>query len=104
MEPVIESIRAAVSHDATPEARAAGIAACQSILAALSAKPGEPLGATVSPNVGPAATAIATLVRRTPPDQFFEMLIGKLQSMLPAEEQLATVRGMNTAYFKVPRP
>jgi hypothetical protein len=104
MEHVIDAIRAAVSQDATPEARASGVAACHSILAALGAKAGEPLGATVTPNVGPAATAIAALVRRTPPDQLFDMLIGKLQSMLPAEAPLAPVRGMNIAYVKVPRP
>jgi hypothetical protein len=104
MEPVIDTIRAAVSPDATQEARTAGIAACQTILAALGAKAGEQLGATVSPNVGPTATAIAALVRRTPPDQLFDMLIGKLSSLLPAEAQPTTVRGMNIAYVKVPRP
>jgi hypothetical protein len=85
MENVIDSIRAAIAPEATPEARAQGIDACRAILAALGAKPGEPLGSAPRAEPGPVATAIASVIRSTPPDQLFDMLIAKLRTVVPAD-------------------
>ena len=84
MDPLIEAIRTAVAPDATPEARAAGVVACRSILGALDAKAGEPLVAGPPAEAGPVASAIASLIRTTPPDKLFDLMIDKLRALAPA--------------------
>jgi hypothetical protein len=84
MENVLESIRAAVAVDATPEVRAGGVAACRAILAALEAQPGEPIVANVvAPSPSPIATVVAAL-RGVPADQLLDLAIAKLRAALPA--------------------
>lgn len=60
---LIASIRAAVTRDASADARAAGATACRSILAVLEAKPGQPLAAAAQATA-PASPAspLATLL------------------------------------------
>jgi hypothetical protein len=95
----IESIRVAVANDATPEARAAGIAACRAILATLGASPAEP-----KIEVGPTAAAIAALVRSSPPDQLLDLVISKLRTLVPADAHKPAVSRMTIPYVKVPAP
>lgn len=81
---LLDSIRAALAADATPELRSAGVAACRTIATALEATAGTPMGAaapTLATN--PMASAIAAMVRSTPPDQLLDLLIAKLSSIAP---------------------
>jgi hypothetical protein len=84
MENIIETIRAAIASDASPEARAAGAAACRAILTALESTPGQPIGAAiVAPPASPVAAIVATL-RGVPTDQLLDLAIMKLRAALPA--------------------
>ena len=84
MENLLESIRAALESDASPETRAAGIAACRTILVALDAAPGQSFApAVVTPNPTAIAAAVSVL-RGVPPDQLLDIAIAKLRAALPA--------------------
>ena len=104
MDTVIDTIRAAVAADATPEARAAGIEACRAILGALGATPGEPLAPPRPIDVGPTAHAIASVIRSTPPDQLLDMLIAKLRGAVPADAQVAPVQKFKVPLIRIPSP
>ncbi len=102
---LIESIRAAVAEGATAEARAAGAVACRTLIAALDAKPGEPLTPETpapSPPTSPIAVA-ASALRGLPPEQLIELLIAKLRTMVPTDAQPA-VRRINIPLARVPMP
>jgi len=58
---LIATIRAAVGHGASPEARAAGASACRSILMVLEAKPGQPLAVPPQPASAPTSPLMALL-------------------------------------------
>jgi hypothetical protein len=103
MDNVINAIRAAVAADATPEARAAGVQACQATLAALQATPGETFQSTPRIEVGPTAAAVAAIVRSIPPDQLLDLAIAKLRSMVPAESGPPQARPFNVRLVPVPR-
>jgi len=84
MKDVIDAIEAAVAADATPEVRAAGVAACRAILAALDATsnvPPPPL--TLPPS--PVIAELVAAVRRMPPDQLLDLAIAKLRAALPTD-------------------
>ena len=81
MDDVIDSIRAAVAADATPDAKAAGIASCRTILAALDATPGQPI--VPPPSISPIAAMVGAL-RGVPPDQLLDVAIARLRAALPA--------------------
>jgi len=84
MDNLLEAIRAATAPEASEEARAAGVAACRTILVALEAQPGEPIAAAiVPPNPTQVASAVAAL-RGVPVDQLLDLAIAKLRSALPA--------------------
>ncbi|MCW5803918.1 MAG: hypothetical protein KIT31_16205 [Deltaproteobacteria bacterium] len=103
---LIETIRAALAAEAAPEARAEGIAACRSVLAALGAEARDPdAAAPPKIDVGPTAAAIAALVRSTPPDQLLDLVIGRLRALVPAEQQhqAAPHTRFNVPLVKVPR-
>ena len=79
MEKLIEAIRLATMPDATDEARAAGVHACRSILAALHAHSGKsPTPATPTP-LQTAVTALSNV----PAEQLLDLAITKLRSLLP---------------------
>ena len=99
---LIETIRAALAPDATPEARAAGVTASRAVLTALGAEPGQPL-APPPVQIGPTANAIAGLIRSTPPDQLLDLLIAKLSAAVPAATH-TTNHKMTIPFVKVPRP
>jgi len=77
MQQLIESIRAAVTSDATPEQKAAGAVACRTILAALEAEPGKAIVVAGAPTPGP--------LSGISPDQALDLLIARLSSI--AEKQ-----------------
>ena len=85
MENLIESIRAALTPDATAEAKLAGANACRTILAALDATPGQPIAAAPVPRAEalPIANAVAAL-RGVPAEQLLDLAIAKLRAALPA--------------------
>jgi len=85
MENLIESIRAALTADATAEAKFAGANACRTILAALDAVPGQPIAAAPIPHPQtlPIANAVAVL-RGVPAEQLLDLAIAKLRAALPA--------------------
>lgn len=57
---MIAAIRSAVIPNASPEARAAGVTACRSILTVLEAKPGQPLGSAQPGSAQPGPTGAAS--------------------------------------------
>ncbi len=103
-EELIETIRVAIASDATAEARAAGVTACRTIVAALGSTAGEPLAlAPASTQPGPVATAIATMLRSTPPDELLDMAIGKLRALVP-DASTSAIPKLSFQFVKVPRP
>lgn len=102
MENVIESIRAAIAPDATPEVRAAGVAACRSVLTALEASPGQGFApATVSPNPSAIAAAVGAL-RGVPPDQLLDLAISRLRAALPAGVEVPAAQPLKFHIINVP--
>lgn len=100
METLIESIRAAVASDASPEHRAAGAQACRTILTALEATSGQSLAAPAVSS-SPIATMVGAL-RGVPPEQLLDLAIAKLRSALPTDTQVAPVRPLQ--FHLVPLP
>ena len=85
MDTVIDTIRAALQSDATPEAKHQGAGACRAILAALGATPGQPVGAAgVLPLDATKLASAVSMLRGVPPDQLLELAIEKLRAALPA--------------------
>jgi hypothetical protein len=84
MDNVIDSIRAAIASDATPEAKAVGATACRAILAALEGTPGQPLAApAVVPLSGSQIAGVVSALRGVPPDQLLDLAIQRLRAALP---------------------
>jgi len=73
MQEMIESIRTAVTDDATPEQKAAGAVACRTILAALEAEAGKAITLAGAPTTGPLAGIS--------PDQALDLLIARLSAI-----------------------
>lgn len=94
MDAVIETIRAAITPDASAEARAAGAAACRTILAALGTEPGQPLvsDAQAPAPPTPQVAALASAIKNVPPDQLADLLIAKLRTLVPPDQQPAVRR------------
>ncbi len=101
MNELVEAIRIALAPEVTPEARVAGATACRTILAALEAKPGEPLGAAVPAPITP-ATAIAAAIRGMPVDQLLDLAIARVRAALPADAAIAPVQPIKFMHVAVP--
>ncbi|MCX5748322.1 MAG: hypothetical protein NT062_38205 [Proteobacteria bacterium] len=101
MESLLETIRIAVTSDATEDARSAGASACRTILATLESKPGEPLevGLASQPNV---LATMVTALRGMPPDQLIDLAIARLRAALPAGEPVANVQPLKFNLIPVP--
>lgn len=99
---LIESIRMAVAEGATPEARAAGADACRTLLAAFDASAGQPLAPTTPPPVNQQVAMIATAIRGLPMDQLADLLIARLRTLVPVDQQSA-VRSIHIPLVGVPR-
>lgn len=103
MEALIENIRLATASEATDEVRAAGAAACRTILIALEAKPGEALAPPSAPVVSdsPIAAVVAGL-RGVPVDQLLDLAIAKLRTLVPVDATPIAPR-MSIPLIQVPR-
>jgi hypothetical protein len=95
IDTLIESVRAAVTDGATPEARTEGIAACRSILAAL--EPAPAASPTAQPEPAPQIpiAAIASALRGANPDQLLDLAIAKLRTLVPADAQAGAHRKLD---------
>ncbi len=102
MDNLLKSIRSAVVTDATAEARATGIAACRTILAALDASPDQPFVPAVAPNASAIADAVGAL-RGVPPDQLLEIAIGRLRAALPAGVDVPSAQPLKFHIIHVPK-
>lgn len=103
MDNVIDSIRAAIAGDATPEAKAAGATACRAILAALEGTPGQPLAAPITiPPAAQIASAVSAL-RGVPAEQLLDLAIARLRAALPAGTEVAPVVPFTFNIAPVPR-
>ncbi len=103
METLIETIRLATASEATDEVRAAGAAACRTILIALEAKPGESLAPPSTSTVpdSPIAAVVAGL-RGVPVDQLLDLAIAKLRTLVPADATPLSPR-ISIPLIQVPR-
>lgn len=109
IETMMDAIKAAVADNSTAETRAAGAAACRTLLAVLDAKAGEPIAqpAPTAPAPSSPVAAIATTLRGVPLDQLADLLIAKLRTLVPPDAQ-ASVRRMHIPFvapqLKAPTP
>ena len=90
MDNLIDAIRTASQPDVSPEARAAGAAACRTILAALEGVTGQPLAAAATAPTSPVAAMVGAL-RGVPPDQLLNLAIARLRAALPAGTEVPAV-------------
>lgn len=90
---LLDAIRGALADGASEEARSAGATACRIVLAALAAKPGEPLAGTPA-QAAPLQTAAAAL-RSVPPEQLLDFAIAKLKAALPPGTEVQPVRKLS---------
>ena len=78
MNDLIEHIRAAIAQGATVEQKRIGAQACRTILTALEAEPGKPIGLPGAPQPGP-RSALSV-------DQVLDLLIARLTTVASASE------------------
>lgn len=123
---LVATIRAAVAPGVTPEARAAGAAACRAILAALEAQVGQSLVPTTSPptanqvtpeSTSPLARILSQLVAMPreqvtgilsqlaamPREQLIDFLINRLRSALPPGAQPRVSAGPRFHLIQLPQ-
>jgi hypothetical protein len=99
MDTIIDAIRAALAKDATPEARAAGVTACRSVLATL-----EPKQTSTAPAFDPVEVAkLVTAARSLPPDQLLDVAIAKLRGALPVGTEVPPVKPFTFHRVHVPK-
>ena len=103
-ETLIESIRRAIAEGASDEARSDGATACRALLAVLDASFAEPIApiAHVPQTPSTPIAAIASAIRRMPAEQLADLLIAKLRSLVPADQQ-PTARSIHIPLVGVPR-
>lgn len=106
METLLEQIKAAVGPDATQEARAAGVHACRTILAALATPPGEPLVQTPVPAApqipASAIRAAVTVLRGMPVDQLLDLAIARVRAAVPVGTELGAVQPLKFNLVQLP--
>lgn len=127
MENLLESIRAAMTAEASDEARA-GAQACRTILTALDAKAGEPM--TPDPPTAPIANELAisatpeiasdvanaiqsadpaqiasvvSALRGIPVDQLLDLAIARMRAALPAGVEAPRVEPLRFHIVQLPR-
>lgn len=101
IDQTLATIRAALTADATPEARAAGTNACRAIIATLDVA-GAPQSTSQSA-LNPAAIASAiTALRGVPPDQLLDLAIAKLRGALPTGTQVGPTNAFKMPFVPFP--
>lgn len=100
MEQLLEAIRAATAPDASDETRAAGANACRTLLAALEAKPGQPLAAT--PTATNPIEAAVSVFRGMPAEQLLDLAIARLKAALPPETAVEPVKRLTVPLVPLP--
>lgn len=91
LDPLIASVRAAVTPGASAQARAIGATACRSILMALETQPGQPLTTAATPPVSPLA-AVLNQLAAMPREQIIEFLQKLVASSPAAARPMAAPR------------
>jgi hypothetical protein len=82
MEKHVDTIRNAIAPDASAEARAAGIAACRSVLAELEPTAPQALTATPAPVIPPEAiTQLVAMVKQMDVNQLLDVAIDRLRAL-----------------------
>jgi hypothetical protein len=98
MEELIETIRAAVASDASPDKKTAGVVACRTILTALDTEPGKPLAI---PNILPPPTMPGATpklpVSQLSLDQMLDLMIARLTVLANATEAKPQLPAATTA-------
>jgi len=100
MEALLEAVHTAVAADATDEARALGAEACRTLLAALDAKAGQSMSASVV-DTSPLMSAVSML-RGVPPDQLLDLAIAKLKAALPSGVEVPKVEPLKFHIIQLP--
>jgi hypothetical protein len=103
MTHLIETLQAALTKDASEEARSAGVAACRTILAALEAKPGEPMIVPTAQDMPVPLAATVALLQARPVDELLDLLIAKLRAVVPDVPPVGA-RSLKIELIKVPVP
>jgi hypothetical protein len=102
IENILTTIRATTAPDATPDARAAGAAACRALLATLEPAPrAQPDAPSMQLNASAVASAISAL-RGIAPEQLLDLAIAKLRAALPPDAQVPRVRPLDFHIIRVP--
>ncbi len=99
METLIDAIRSAIASDASDEARASGVQACRTILAALETKPGDQLVNRPVPTTP--MQAVLTALSNTPPEQLLDLAISRLKAALPAGTEAPPVQSVRIPLLPV---
>lgn len=117
METLLESIRIALSPDATDASRAAAAQACRTILTTLETKPGEqmtldieapsePQVATEITSASTDAAQIANMIgalRGIPVDQLLDLAIARMRAALPKGVEAPRVEPLKFHIIQIPR-
>jgi hypothetical protein len=99
MEALIESIRAALAPEASPEARTSGAEACHRILTALEPAGGAVAGTAATPDL---IATIAAAVRGMSADQLLDVAIAKLRAVVPAGTEPLAVAPLKFHLVPIP--
>jgi len=105
MEELLETIRAAIADDASPEARMTGAQACRVLLATLepaAETPPPQAAAPAAPDVAAQIGHLAAALRGVPLDQLLDLAIVKLRAALPAGAEAPGVQPLNFRILLVP--
>jgi len=126
LQELVATIRASVAPGVTPEARAAGAAACRAILSALDAQVGQPLVATPTsmataqptpPSTSPLGrilsqfagmpseqlTGMLSQLAAMPREQLIEFLLTRLRSALPLGASTRVSAGPRFHLIQIPQ-
>ncbi len=95
MDKLIETIRFALTEDASSDAKQAGAQACRTILTALEAEPGKALA--LVPTVAPSPLAGADV------GQVLDLLIAKLRTMVPEQAPAPASKPLNIPTVVIPK-
>lgn len=126
LQELVARVRASVAPGVTPEARAAGAAACRAILSALEAQVGQPLVATPTPltttqptppSTSPVArilsqlagmpreqlTGLLSQLGAMPREQLIDFMINRLRSALPPGAATRVSAGPRFHLIQIPQ-